>query len=258
MRPPEVSVGTTAILPGEKASTGKSGRDIEVKLEKGGKYLATTQMEFVTKVKPGTPFVIRNQLGRIVLRPSKDGKCDARAVIRGKAQTGDEARAKVEQVSMNIDASDKRYYLRPVTRDGGQWEDLTVDLFITIPPGIEPDVETKMGRIDLYDLKGKTKVATDMGAIKAVNSTGDLNLFTKMGAIEFIAPKNLSAKLSVLTKMGSIKSDLPLEIQKSDMFQKRAQATLGTGQANIRMITNMGSVKLRWYSAAEDAPISVN
>ena len=251
------STGTTTqiapILPSETASTGRSARDIEIKKDKDGKYVATTQMQFVSKVKPGAPFVIRNNLGRIVLRPSKDGKCDVRAVIRGKAKTSDEARAKVEQVGMTVNSSEERYYLKPITRDGGEWNDLNVDLFVTVPPGIEPDLETRMGRVELYDFEGKIKVVTNMGAIKAVNTTGDLELLTKMGSIEFIAPKDLSAKLNIQTKMGSIKSDLPLEIDQSDMFRKSAQGTVGTGQGNIRMNTDMGSISLKWHSPPPDS-----
>jgi len=227
---------------------------MEVKEGKGGKYEATRKMEFVSKVKPGTPFVVQNKQGRIVLRPSKDGTCDVRALIRGQADTPAEACAKIETVRMNIESSDERYLLSPVTHDGGQWQDLSVDLFITIPPGIETDVQTKMGRVDLYDLKGKIKVATNMGAIKAVNTTGDLDLLTKMGAIDFVASKDLSAKLNAHTKMGAIKSELPLKVDQIDMFQKHAQGTLGAGQAHIRMKTDMGSISLKWYSVAEDAP----
>ena len=76
-----------------------------------------------------------------------------------------------------------------------------------------------------------------------------------MGSIEFVAPKDLSAKLSIQTKMGSIKSDLPVEINTRDMFRKSAEGTLGTGQGNIRMTTDMGSIQLRWHSPAQDSPV---
>jgi DUF4097 and DUF4098 domain-containing protein YvlB len=154
---------------------------------------------------------------------------------------------------MSVNSSEERYYLRPIKRDGGQWDDLNVDLFITVPPGIEPDLETKMGSIELYDLEGKIKAVTNMGAIKAVNTTGDLELLTKMGSIEFIAPKDLSAKISAETKMGGIESDLPLKTSKSGMFHKGVQGTLGAGQGNIRMSTDMGSISLRWHSPSQDA-----
>lgn len=249
------STSTAPTLPGETASTGKSARDVEVKKDKDGKYVATRQMQFVSKVKAGAPLVIRNNIGRIIVRPSKDGKCDVRAVIRGKAKTSNEARAKVEQVGMTVNSSEERYYLKPITRDGGEWDDLNVDLFVTVPPGIEPDLETRMGRVELYDFEGKIKTVTNMGAIKAVNTTGDLELFTKMGSIEFIAPKDLSAKFNIQTKMGSIKSDLPLEIDQSDMFRKGAKGTVGAGQGNIRMNTDMGSISLKWHSTPPDSPV---
>jgi hypothetical protein len=237
------------------ATVGASSRDIKIEQDKNGKYVATTEMHFVSKVKPGAPFVVRNSTGRIVLRPSKDGKSNVRAVIRGKANTADGARAKAEQVSMHVNSSQERYFLRPITRDGAKWEGLNVDLFVTVPAGIESDLQTNMGSIELYDLEGKIKAVTNMGAIKAVNTTGDLELLTKMGSIEFGAPKDLSAKLSIQTKMGSIKSDLPLEIDQSDMFGKGAQGTVGTGQANMRMTTDMGSITLKWHSTPEDTPV---
>ncbi len=249
--PAEV-VGPTPALPGEVTPSSESGRVIEVRKDKNDMYVATTEMHFVSKVRPGVPFVIRSNMGRIVLRPSKDGKSDVRAVIRGKAKTGDEARAKVEQVGMNIDASNERYYLKPIRRDGGKWDNLNVDLHITVPPGVVPDVQTNMGSVELYDLEGKIKVVSNMGAIKAVNTSGDVELFTKMGSIEFVAPKDLSARLSAQTKMGSIKSDLPLEINQPDMFRKGAQGTVGDGQGNIRLTTNMGSISLKWHSPVQD------
>ncbi len=251
-----MSTGTAPTLPGETASTGRSAQDVEVKKDKDGKYVATRQMQFVSKVKAGAPFVIRNNIGRIIVRPSKDGKCGVRAVIRGKAKTSNEARAKVEQVGMTVNSSEERYYLKPITRDGGEWDDLNVDLFVTVPPGIEPDLETRMGTVELYDFDGKIKAVTNMGAIKAVNTTGDLELLTTMGSIEFIAPKDLSAKFNIQTKMGSIKSDLPLEIDQSDMFRKGAQGTIGAGQGNIRMNTDMGSISLKWHSPPPDSPVS--
>jgi hypothetical protein len=243
--------GTAPILPGETASTGRSAQDVEVKKDKDGRYVATRQMQFVSKVQPGSPFVIRNNQGRIVLRPSKDGKCDVRAVIRAKAKTEAEARAKVEQVGMTVNSTEERYYIKPVTSDGGEWKDMNVDLFITVPPGIEPDLQTNMGNVELYDFKGKIKAVTNMGAIKAVNTTGQIDLLTKMGAIEYIAPKNLSAKLQAQTKMGTIKSELPLEVQKIDMFKSNANGTIGSGQDNIKMATNMGKISLKWQTSPQ-------
>ncbi|MHC4363796.1 MAG: DUF4097 family beta strand repeat-containing protein, partial [Planctomycetota bacterium] len=231
------------------------GRDIEIKKDDNGKYVATTLMNFVAKAQPGKPLVVRNKLGGINLRPSKDGTCDVRARIRGTGKSPDQARAIVEAVGMNLDSSEKRYYLAPVRNDGGKWDNLNVDLQITVPSGVLPDVKTELGSVELRDLKGRIKAVTNLGGIKAVNTTGDIELITKMGSIEFIAPKDLSAKLSAYTKMGSIKSDVPLEERLSGMFQEAAQGTVGTGRGNIRMSTDMGSISLKWHSPEQDAKV---
>jgi len=250
---PGETAGLAPTLPAGEVPASGSALDIKMKEDKDGKHVATTEMHFVAKVKPDTPFVIRNNLGRIVLRPSKDGKCDVRAIIQGKAKTSAEAQAKVEQVGMDLHSSKEQYYLEPVRHDGGKWDDLSVDLHITVPPGALLDIKTNLGSVELYDLEGKIKAATNLGSVKAINTTGDVDLFTKMGSIEFIAPKDLSAKLYAQTKMGSIESDLPLEISKPDMFRKSIEGTLGAGHGNIRMTTDMGSIQLRWHSPPQDS-----
>jgi DUF4097 and DUF4098 domain-containing protein YvlB len=226
----------------------KPGRDIKISKGKDDKYIATTGMHFMSKVKPGSPFVIRNSLGNIILKPSKDDTCDVKAVIRAEAKIAAEAKEMAEQVSMNIDASDKRYYLKPVKPDDDQWSNLSVDLTIAVPAGVQPDIKTNLGSIELYNLKGPIKVVTDLGSVKAINTSGDLELLTKMGKIEFTAPKDLSAKIRAETKMGSITSDLLLKINKQDMFKRTAEGTIGSGRDTIRLTTDMGEIRIRKYS----------
>lgn len=249
-------------------------RNIEIKKDKEGKYIATTEMQFVSKVQPGKPLVVRNSLGNIILKPSKDRTCNVRAVIRGKAETEAEARAIVEQVGMNVNSSDERYYIKPVKQDGDKWNNLNVDFYITVPSGVLPDVKTDLGNIELSDLKGDIKAVTNLGNVKAVNTSGNVNLRTNLGKVKFIAPKeiaggdvtlvtnlgdieftasrDLSAKFQVETKMGEIKSELPLEIDRSDMFKRTAQGTISTGGATIKMTTDMGKINLKWQSPSQD------
>ncbi|HCO93039.1 MAG TPA: hypothetical protein DIU00_03665, partial [Phycisphaerales bacterium] len=240
------------VLPNVQGTKSESTPNIEIKKDKDGKFIATKEMHFVSKVRPGNPFVVRNNLGNIILKPSKNDTCDVRAVIRGKDKNQAKARAMVEQVSMNLHSSDERYYLKPVKSDGEKWSNLSVDLHITVPPGIRPDVKTDMGNIEIYNLKGNVKAFTDLGSIKAINTTGNIELFTKMGKIEFIAPKNLSAKLKAQTKMGSIESELPLEVKKLDMFKRTAEGTISSGRANIKLATDMGNIILKWQPPSQD------
>ena len=267
------------VLPTPAQPIQKTDRDITVSKNKDGRFVATTQMHFVSKVKPGIPFIVRNNLGNIILRPSKDDTCDVRAVIRAEAKSADKAKELVEQVGMTIDSSEDRYYLKPVKTDGNQWSNLNVDFTITVPAGVKPDIKTDLGNIELYDLKGHVKALTDLGSVKAVNTTGNMNLasdlggikftapkdlaagqielFTKMGDIEFIAPRDLSTKLQAETKMGSIKSDLPLKVTEIDMFKRKAEGTLGEGGSSVRMQTDMGTILLKWLPSPEETELPV-
>ncbi len=272
--PPAEIAAPAPVLPKVSESESSSIRDVAINKDKDGKFVATKEMHFVAKVKPGIPFIVRNSLGNIILKPSKDNTCDVKAVIRAKAKKAAEAQEMAEQVGMNVDSSDERYYLKPVKPDGDKWNNINVDLYIAVPVGVRPDVKTDLGNIDLSDLKGDIKAVTNLGSVKAVNTSGNVNLrtdlgkvefiapkdiaggdvklVTNMGDIEFTAPKDLSAKFQVETKMGSIKSDLPLQVSKPDMFKSNAEGTIGTGQASIKMATDMGNISLKLQPLSED------
>lgn len=178
---------------------------------------------------------------------------------------------------MNIQSTQKRYYLKPVKSDGDQWNNLSVDFIITVPVYVRPDIKTDLGNIELYNLMGHIKSKTDLGSVKAVNTTGNINLstdlggvkfiapkdrvvgeielFTKMGDIEVVASKDLSARIEAENKMGSIKSDFPLKVNKIDMFKRKAEGTVGTGEGSIRMQTDMGNIRLKWQTEPEEIPV---
>jgi beta-lactamase regulating signal transducer with metallopeptidase domain len=231
------SAADMALTPSaEEVPLGKPGREIEIKKDESGKYVATTLMHFVAKARPGRPLIVRNKVGGINLHPSKDSTCDVRARIRGTAKSLDQARAMVEAVSMKLESSDKRYYLEPVRRDGGKWDNLNVDLQITVPAGDLPDVKTDLGIVRMRTLKGSITAVTSHGGISAIKTTGEVELSSKMGSVEFIAPKGQSATIS------------------AGMFQEGAQGTIGADRDTIRMSTDMGSISLKWCSPAQDSP----
>jgi DUF4097 and DUF4098 domain-containing protein YvlB len=96
----------------------------------------------------------------------------------------------------------------------------------------------------MTNLEGKIKAVTELGNVKAINTNGNIELHSNMGNIEFVAPKNLSAKIQASTNMGSIKSDLPMNTDKTDMFKRKAVATVGDGRDDINLSTNMGTVHI--------------
>jgi beta-lactamase regulating signal transducer with metallopeptidase domain len=118
----------------------------EIKKDKDGKYVATKEMHFVAKVKPGIPFIVIDGLGNITLKPSKDDTCDVKAVIRAKAKTAAEAQEMAEQVGMNVDSTNERYYLKPVKPDGDKWKNINVDFLYSSSSRCPDGRENRSGK----------------------------------------------------------------------------------------------------------------
>jgi hypothetical protein len=201
-------------------------------------------MEFDLKVKPGADIEIRNTVGKVDLKPGPDRNCSMKAVIRGKADTEEQAREKVKQISINTGSSDKKFHIKPVKQDGDNWNNLNVDLYVSVPLGSKIDASTSVGSILLSNLKGQIKGVTDVGSIKAVKVSGDVQLITNVGSIDFVVPKDFSARLRAKTDNGSIKSDLPLEISRKNFIASETSGTFGDGEGDIVLSTKVGSIKI--------------
>jgi beta-lactamase regulating signal transducer with metallopeptidase domain len=230
----------------------------EIKVEKEeDKYIATKEMEFLAKVKAGIPFVVRNNVGNVILHPSSDDKCSVRAVIKAKADTAEKAQEIVEQVAIKNQSSEEKFYLEPVKTTGNdKWDNLNVDLYISVPSDVPLDVSTSVGSIKINGLEEQIKCVTNVGSIKAVNIIGEIQLKTKVGDIEFVAQKDLSAKIQAITKVGSIKSDFPLEINKKDIVASTAVGNIGSGEKNILLVTEVGKIYIRkrTQKSSDDSP----
>lgn len=153
---------------------------------------------------------------------------------------------------MSTHSSREKFYFEPVKSGDEEWNNLNVDLFITVPSGVSIDVSTDVGSIEMTDLSGQIKGFTDVGDIKAVNIVGEIKLTAKVGDIEFIAPKDLSSKLQAITKVGSIKSEFPLDISKTDITASMAKGTIGSGEKDIKLITEVGKISIKKPSSADN------
>jgi beta-lactamase regulating signal transducer with metallopeptidase domain len=230
-------------ITGSEQTEEKSPQSIEIKKE-DDKYVATTEINSFAKVEPNTPFIVRNKVGNIILVPGKDDNCAINTVIQARAKTEDEAKELLKQVTIDSQSSKDRFYLESVKSGDDNWKDISVNLNINVPPGVLPDIKTDLGNIVMTDLKGKIKAVTDLGNVKAVNTAGNIELHSKLGNIEFVALKNLSAKIQASTNMGSIESDIPLSFEDTDMLKRKAVVTIGTGQNDINLSTDMGTVRI--------------
>lgn len=228
---PKIEVAVpTVTSPGSGRITRTGTPDVNVKKNEDDKFEVKKEMEFTTKVEPGTPFIVRNKIGKIILIPSEDRNCTTKAVIRATADTDEEAQELAGQISMSTHSSREKFYFEPVKSGEDKWDGLNVDLHITVPSGVSLDI------------------AANVGSIKAVNIMGDIQLTTKVGDIEFVAHKELSAKIQATTKVGSIKSELPLEISTKDFTSSMARGTVGSGEKNIRLTTDVGKIQIKKQS----------
>ena len=225
------------------------GLDIHISENDNGKIKAVREMELFPKIEPGASFVVQDKVGNIFLSRSQDGKCTVKAVISATAENTEEAQKMAEQTGMENISSSERFFLKMIRPGDDKWQNINVDLYITIPSNITLDISTEVGSIEIKDITGEISAQTNTGSVKAVNIAGEIQLVTKVGNIDFTAPNDLSAKIQANTKVGSIDSEFPLDVAKTSITASTAKGTIGSGEKNIRLITEVGKISIKKQSS---------
>ncbi len=224
-----------------------------------GKIKATETMSFTSPLVDGGLLIVKNRVGAVNIRGSEtnEWRVDVRVVAR--AETEEEARAMVEAVKMKMDTSERRFSIEPVKADNEDWSGLDVTFEITVPRQTNLDITADVGAVQLRDVRGQIKVKANVGGIKTDNVRGDLNLETNVGDIDFIAPDDLSARLTATTSIGGIKTDLPVQVHSAGnprpggtnmSLGNTAAGTLGDGEGTVNLKSNVGSISLRSKASA--------
>jgi hypothetical protein len=228
------------------------GLDIHISENDNGKIKAVREMELFPKIEPGASFVVQDKVGNIFLSHSQDGKCTVKAVISATAENTEEAQKMAEQTGMENISSSERFFLKMIRPGDDKWQNINVDLYITIPSNITLDISTEVGSIEIKDITGEISAQTNTGSVKAVNIAGEIQLVTKVGNIDFTAPNDLSAKIQANTKVGSIDSEFPLDVAKTSITASTAKGTIGSGEKNIKLITEVGKISIKKQSSTEN------
>jgi hypothetical protein len=182
---------------------------------------------------------------RGVLRVAADARNAADA-----CHASDAAGAIADQVKLDVRRSQERLYVtttRPETAEGQKRIDREVRLDVIVPRHAQVRVSQSFGDMRLDELDGTVTAVSNMGSIRAAGVRGQVALEANFGNIDFIAPPGLSAKVKAGAQMGSIHSDLPLEIARPDPFSmgSHASGTIGEGEGSLSLATNMGSIHIR-------------
>jgi beta-lactamase regulating signal transducer with metallopeptidase domain/phage tail protein X len=198
---------------------------------------------------------IVNEVGSITLRAGEGETCRVAALVKARAPTAEEAQTIVQQVRTDITRSDDRLHIamtKPQKRGDREGYTYTVDFEVTVPREARLKLSQAVGNIRLADLRGSVEASTKVGSIEATNVAGRVILSAEVGSIGFFAPKDFSAKVQAKSAMGSVQSDFPLEVVKPSghAMGSSASGTIGTGEGELSLKTNVGSIGIRSQDAA--------
>ncbi len=211
-------------------------------------------MHFTSPLVDGGLLIVENRVGAINVRGGSTNECRVDIKVTARAETEEEAQAMAQAVKMKVDNSDARFFIKPVKPDNDDWSNLDVAFEITVPHHVNLQLSTDVGHVHLRDVQGQIKVKANVGAIKTENVRGDVELETNVGNVDFVAPDDLSAKVTALTNMGSIKSDLPIQVGSKTQageghpqisMGSTAAGTLGAGEGTVKLKSNVGSISIR-------------
>jgi len=220
---------------------------------------AEETVHFTSPLVDGGLVIVENRVGAINVRGGSTNECRIDIRITARADTQEEARAMAKTVTMKVENTDARFFIRPVKPDDSDWSNLDVAFEITVPHHVNLQLTTDVGAVLLRDVQGQIKVRANVGAIKTENVRGDIELETNVGNVDFIAPDDLSAIVTALTNMGSIKSDLPIQVGSKAQageghpqisMGSTAAGTLGAGEGTVKLKSNVGSISIRYKAPA--------
>ncbi len=143
---------------------------------------------------------------------------------------------------------------------------LSVDFTITAPAALVLTCRTNVGDIRVTGFTKRMKASTDVGTVTCTGlrdeidlhtNVGDLRatydtdapaalqatMDTNVGSIDFTGPQEMSAHLTAASNVGSIHTDRPITVRGS--LKHSVSASLGQGEGQVRLNTNVGSIRIR-------------
>lgn len=213
-----------------------------------------------------TSLDVATNVGTLKLEAADVEQAHITAEITVKAKTEEEAQQLVEEVRITAEPSGQKLVVKAVKPDNFGRNQLSVNFTITAPnqlalacttnvgdievAGFAERVEghTDVGSITGTDLRGALALHTNVGDIKVAYAPDapaamNVDLSTNVGSIDFAGPQEISANLTAAANVGSIDTDRPLPV--TGQIKKSIRASLGDCDGQIRLNTNVGSIKIR-------------
>jgi beta-lactamase regulating signal transducer with metallopeptidase domain len=216
---------------------------------KDGREEAVSRLEQTIDLPAGTVLEVTNEVGSINVRGTDEPGGRVVAVVKAKADTMDKAKQIAGQVKLVVTPADGKVLVsttKPEVENQGKGPGYEVALEVTVPREVQIRVSQAVGSIRLTNLRGSVEASAKVGSIQATNVSGRVALSADVGSIEVVAPKDLSAKVQAKANIGSIQSDLPLEVAKPRGVAtgSSASGTIGGGEGELSLKTNVGSIRI--------------
>lgn len=206
------------------------------------------------------------EVGKIQLDAADVTEFRIGAAITVRASSEEKAQELAEGVRLTVEPSGHTLTIRAIKPAGFGHSQLNVDLTITAPAGLDLTCNTNVGDIHVTGFTQRVNARTNVGTIACTDARGvlDLNanvgdvratyagdapavlraeLATDVGNIEFAGPTEISADLRASCNVGSIHTDRPLTV--SGSMKHSVNATLGQGEGQVTLRTNVGSIRIR-------------
>lgn len=192
----------------------------------------------------GKKIVVKNRFGSVNVSSGQAGQCKCSITVKASAETVEQAREKANPVKIEVNEDNEALNLIVVKTDNDEWDDINVHLDIQVPHGTDIVVAVEVGSINMNNLEGNIQANNNVGDILVSNVQGDISLITNVGSLVCEVPEKISAEVKASSNLGSIKTELPLDVIKS--FQKsKISGTLGKGDNKVELRVNVGSIVIR-------------
>lgn len=160
-----------------------------------GKIVEEEVVEHSVEFAPGGRLSIVNVNGDITVNSWDRHEVKMKAVKRARAESEDAARMLLERTNVQFDRTEAGVDIRTdAPKKPGRNRNVSVAYTVTVPKGIDLELKTVNGTIDVKDISGAADAKTTNGRIGLVGITGSIQAKTtngKIGLSEVLGPINV-------------------------------------------------------------------
>jgi len=213
-----------------------------------------------------TALDVTTDVGAIRLEAAEVAEVRVAAEIKIKARTEERAQELAEQVRIVAEPAGQTLTIKAIKPSDLGRDQLSVDFTITASPALALTCTTNVGDVRVADFTQRVKASTNVGTIRCTGlrdtidlhtNVGDVHatydpdapaalhatLATDVGSIEFTGPPDISANVAAAANVGSLHTDRPIAVTGS--MKHSIRGTLGKGEGQINLNTNVGSIRIR-------------